>query len=106
LIYVGHAGTGFDERELTRVMQLLRPLETSQCPFRERPRTNERPHWVEPHLVAQVRFTDWTAEGKLRHPVYLGLRDDKTPEGVHREEKARPRATTVTPEACSMERRC
>ena len=52
----------------------------NECPFRERPQTNERPHWVQPKLVAQIKFTEWTADGKLRHPVYLGLRDDKKPE--------------------------
>ncbi len=95
LIYVGHTGTGFNERELARLMKLLRPLETPDCPFAERPRTNERPHWVEPKLVAQIRFTEWTADGKLRHPVYLGLRDDKRPRDVVREQKA-PLQATVT----------
>jgi bifunctional non-homologous end joining protein LigD len=90
LVYVGHAGTGFNEAELTRVMKRLRPLETTRCPFRERPRkTNERPHWVQPKLVAQIKFTEWTADGKLRHPVYLGLRDDKKPEDVRRERVSR-----------------
>jgi bifunctional non-homologous end joining protein LigD len=87
LIYVGHTGTGFNERELARVMKLLRPLEVSECPFVPRPKTNERPHWVEPRLVAQIKFTEWTADGKLRHPVYLGLRDDKEPTDVTRETK-------------------
>ncbi len=87
LVYVGHSGTGFNERELVRVMKLLRPLETDECPFTPEPRTNERPHWVEPRLVAQVRFTEWTADAKLRHPVYLGLRDDKNPRDVVREQK-------------------
>jgi bifunctional non-homologous end joining protein LigD len=90
LVYVGHSGTGFNERELVRVMKLLRPLATDECPFTPEPRTNERPHWVEPRLVAQVRFTEWTADAKLRHPVYLGLRDDKDPRQVIREEKGRP----------------
>ena len=94
LMYVGHAGTGFDERELERVMTRLRPLETSHCPFRERPRSNERAHWVKPRLVAQVRFTEWTADGKLRHPVYLGLRDDKTVHEIRREENPPPRPAT------------
>ena len=89
LTYVGHTGTGFNERELTRVMKLLKPLETDECPFKQRPKTNERPHWVRPELVAQIKFTEWTADGKLRHPVYLGLRDDKKPEDVRREEKSR-----------------
>ena len=89
LVYVGHTGTGFNERELARLMKLLKPLETKDCPFRERPRTNEKPHWVRPKLVAQVKFTEWTADGKLRHPVYLGLRDDQKAEDVHREPTSR-----------------
>ncbi len=85
LTYTGHTGTGFSEKELARVMALLKARETPECPFRERPKANERPHWVRPELVAQIRFTEWTADGKLRHPVYLGLRDDKRPSDVHRE---------------------
>ncbi|HVH27545.1 MAG TPA: non-homologous end-joining DNA ligase, partial [Vicinamibacterales bacterium] len=87
LVYVGHTGTGFNERELARLMTMLRPLETATCPFEPRPRTNERPHWVRPKLVAQVKFTEWTADGKLRHPVYLGLRDDKKAEEIVREKQ-------------------
>lgn len=90
LVYVGHTGTGFNERELARVMKLLTALETTACPFTERPRTNEKPHWVEPKLVAQIRFTEWTADAKLRHPVYVGLRDDKNPRQVVREGESRP----------------
>ena len=86
LEYVGHIGTGFTEAELDRVMARLRPLETGRCPFATTPPSNERPHWVEPKLVAQVKFTEWTADARLRHPVYLGLRDDKRPTDVHREE--------------------
>ena len=89
LVYAGHTGTGFNERELAKVMKLLKPLETRECPFKAQPKTNERPHWVRPELVAQIKFTEWTADGKLRHPVYLGLRDDKKPEDVRREEKSR-----------------
>jgi bifunctional non-homologous end joining protein LigD len=94
LVYVGHTGTGFDERELARVMRLMAPLETAHCPFAVRPRTNERPHWVQPKLVAQIKFTEWTADGNLRHPVYLGLRDDKRPEDVRRETRPRYHAST------------
>ena len=89
LRYAGHTGTGFNERELARVMKLLKPLETKECPFEPRPKTNERAHWVKPKLVAQIKFTEWTADAKLRHPVYLGLRDDKKPEDVRRETKVR-----------------
>lgn len=94
LTYVGHTGTGFNERELARLMKLLRPLETADCPFEPRPRTNERPHWVEPRLVAQIKFTEWTSDAKLRHPVYLGLRDDKKPLDVVREANVRLHAAS------------
>ena len=95
LVYVGHSGTGFTERELARVMKRLEPLETNECPFRSRPKTNERPHWVRPELVVQIRFTEWTADAKLRHPVYLGLRDDKKPTGVTREELVPVRSSAL-----------
>jgi len=57
LVYVGHTGTGFNEKELARVMALLRQREIKECPFENRPKTNERPHWVRPELVAQIKFT-------------------------------------------------
>jgi bifunctional non-homologous end joining protein LigD len=100
LTYVGHVGTGFNERELDRVMRLLKSLEARESPFAGVPPANERPHWVKPELVAQVRFTEWTSDGYLRHPVYLGLRDDKNAENVRRETRAprphnrRPRPAT------------
>jgi hypothetical protein len=86
LTYVGHTGTGFDQAELERVSKLLKARATRQSPFSPEPKTNESPHWVRPDLVAQVRFTEWTADAKLRHPVYLGLRDDKAARDVRREE--------------------
>ena len=105
LTYVGHTGTGFDQAELERVWKLLKARETSRSPFRERFKTNEPAHWVRPDLVAQVRFTEWTNDNKLRHPVYLGLRDDKLPKEVKREAPAArvesregPRARTRKPQ--------
>ena len=103
LAYTGHTGTGFDERELGRLMNLLRPLETKTCPFRERPPSNERPHWVKPTLVVQVKFTEWTADGRLRHPVYVGLRDDKNATDVRREEETRLDAATTVRLTASAE---
>jgi bifunctional non-homologous end joining protein LigD len=90
LEYVGHTGTGFDQRELIRLSGMFGRLETPTCPFRRRPPTNERPHWLRPELVAEVTFTEWTADGVLRHPVYVGLRDDIRPETVRREPVSRP----------------
>ena len=95
LKYAGHVGTGFDSRELEKVMGLLKPLETKTSPFRTLPPKNETPHWVRPKLVAQVRFTEWTADGVLRHPVYLGLRDDKKAVEVAREQKVRSKKLEV-----------
>jgi bifunctional non-homologous end joining protein LigD len=85
LKYVGHTGTGFNERELARLMKLLKSRDTSESPFCDTIKTNEPAHWVKPELVAQIKFTEWTADAKLRHPVYLGLRDDKQPMDVARE---------------------
>lgn len=85
LVYVGHTGTGFDQKELERVWKLLKARETKTSPFEERIKTNEPAHWVRPDLVAEVKFSEWTADNKLRHPVYLGLRDDKRARDVARE---------------------
>ena len=74
--------------ELERVIRLLKPLEIATSPFTTRPRTNERPHWTKPSLVAQLKFTEWTDDGLLRHPIYLGMRDDVKPETVRREKKS------------------
>ena len=105
LVYCGHTGTGFNERELAKVTRLLKPLETAAPPFREKPKTNERPHWVRPELVAQVRFTEWTADRKLRHPVYLGLRDDKRATDVRREATAGAAHQPRTSRTSSLEPR-
>jgi bifunctional non-homologous end joining protein LigD len=90
LRHVGHTGTGFTQHELQRVYKLLEKLKTDTCPFPVRPVTNERPQWVRPELVAQVRFSEWTVEGLLRHPVYLGMRDDIDPRNVTIEPSSAP----------------
>lgn len=69
------------------MFRLLKPLEIDAPPFKSRPRTNERPHWAKPSLVAQLKFTEWTDEGFLRHPIYLGMRDDVKAQTVRREKK-------------------
>ena len=85
LQYVGHTGAGFSDAELGRVWKKLHAIQSKECPFASQPRTNEKPHWVKPRLVAEVKFTEWTADGKLRHPTYLGLRDDVDPRTVRKE---------------------
>jgi bifunctional non-homologous end joining protein LigD len=82
LQYAGEVGTGFNAAELERVMKLLRKLETPTCPLDPKPKilsAKGHAHWVRPKLVAQVRYTEITDDGRLRHPAYLGLRDDKRP---------------------------
>jgi bifunctional non-homologous end joining protein LigD len=87
LRYCGKVGTGFTDRELTRLGTLLAPLETEDQPFDPPPPrpVATRAHWVRPELVAEVEFGEWTDEGILRHPSYMGLRDDKSPTDVVRE---------------------
>ena len=63
------------------------PLEDATSPFQVKPKTLGRPHWAKPKLVAQVRYTEWTDDGRLRHPVYLGLRDDKVAKEVTKNTK-------------------
>jgi bifunctional non-homologous end joining protein LigD len=104
LTYVGHTGTGFDHAELARVWKLLKGREIDRSPFSDRIKTNEPAHWTRPDLVAQVRFTEWTDDDKLRHPVYLGLRDDKRPEDVVREEKRPARRKEAARASAAPER--
>ena len=92
LRFAGQVGSGFTDQELTRVAALLRPLRTDRCSFDPVPVATGY-HWVEPSLVAEVKFTEWTAEGRLRHPIYLGLRTDKDPRDIVREQAPAREAT-------------
>jgi DNA ligase D-like protein (predicted ligase) len=86
LRFGGKVGTGFNEQELARLSARLAPLERRTSPLADTKGIQVKgTHWVEPELVAQVGFTEWTPDGKLRHPRYLGLRDDKSPADVVRE---------------------
>ena len=86
LRFGGKVGTGFNERELARLTGLLGPLEqTTPSVTDAKGLTMKGVHWVRPKLVTQVGFSEWTPDGKLRHPRYIGLRDDKRPKQVVRE---------------------
>ena len=85
LAYVSKVGTGFDEVTLARVADRLAPLARTTSPFDVGTPAGRGHHWVEPKLVCEVRFTEWTADGGIRHPTFLGLRDDKRPEDCVRE---------------------
>ena len=63
----------------------LKPLERLKSPFANPPKTETPAHWVKPELVAEVRFTEWTRDGVMRHPVFVGLRLDKPARSIGRE---------------------
>ena len=101
LKFAGKVGTGFDANSLRDVFRELKPLSQQDCSFVNLPekqrgryltgltaREMKGCHWVKPKLVCQVKFSEWTRDGKLRHPVFLGLREDKSAEEVVRESSA------------------
>ena len=79
LRFIGHVGSGFDAKKLKELSSRLNELAASACPFDAVPETNEKPSWVSPALVARVKFSGWTQERALRHPVFLALREDARP---------------------------
>jgi bifunctional non-homologous end joining protein LigD len=86
LHYAGKVGTGFDSVTLKDLHRKFKPLVQSNSPFLADDNIDEREvTFLKPKLVAQISFTEWTGDNRLRHPVYLGLRDDKTAKEVHRE---------------------
>jgi bifunctional non-homologous end joining protein LigD len=98
LVFSGAVGTGFDERSLHSLYEQLRDLSVAEPPFANPPRGRGL-HWVRPELVIEAEFTEWTEEGLLRHPAFKGLRADKAPEDVAREEPSA--AARPAPEAAS-----
>jgi bifunctional non-homologous end joining protein LigD len=98
LLFAGRVGTGFSEKLLASIYTQLQKLRRTTCPFINLPEKTKgrwglgitpavmkRCHWVKPVLVAQVKFTEWTLDGQLRQPVFLGLRTDKQAKDVVRE---------------------
>jgi bifunctional non-homologous end joining protein LigD len=92
LRFVGHAGTGMDEKMRDLLMKKLRELEIDKCPFDKIPETNEEAFWAKPELVARVRYIGWTQEPRLRAPVFLALRNEVRPEECRWENEVAPRA--------------
>jgi bifunctional non-homologous end joining protein LigD len=86
LVYIGHTGGGFDTQGLADMRTKLEPLIQQACPFRDNPKTNNRVHWVKPRLVCEVVFQEWTQDGVLRQPIFVGLREDKPARLVTREQ--------------------
>jgi bifunctional non-homologous end joining protein LigD len=104
LVFAGRAGTGFSEEQLGRLRKRLDALAQATSPFATPPklRQAERPQWVRPTLVAQVRFAEWTDTGILRQPLFLGLREDKAASEVAREPDM-AQATTKSRQATTSE---
>jgi len=86
LRYAGNVGTGFNAGNLKELWSALEPLTTSKSPFTKADKIPRGTLWVKPELVAQIKFANWTGDKKLRAPVFLGLRGDKAPTEVAREE--------------------
>jgi bifunctional non-homologous end joining protein LigD len=102
LVYVSKVGTGFDQARLQSLWERLQPLRRAASPFDVGGPRGPGHHWVEPRLVCEVRFTEWTQDGGVRHPAFLGLREDKRPEDCRRLEPVRlqaPAAVATPPAA-------
>ncbi len=95
LVYVTKVGTGFDNETLENISRQLLPLERKTSPFDERSPKDAGNRWFEPKLTCEVRFTEWTRDGGLRHPTFLGMRTDVKPEDVRREAPVRVEETPV-----------
>jgi bifunctional non-homologous end joining protein LigD len=95
LVYAGNVGSGFNEANLDEMKKRLDSLRAEKSPFKEKPPIKDPVTWVRPELVAEVKFSEWTLEGRLRHPVFMRLREDKSPTEVHR---SQPVTVEVTPD--------
>ncbi len=85
LQYAGKVGTGFDDATLSELGERLQSLERQTSPYDSKHPTDKNVHWVTPRLVAEIGFTEWTRDNRLRHPRYLGLRRDKKARSVVKE---------------------
>lgn len=91
LVYIGHTGSGFNQKSLAEMHAKLSKLETNKSPFKKVPKANMPVTWVKPQLVCEIKFTEWTKDWIARHPIFMGLRKDKSPKDVHIE-----KSTNVT----------
>lgn len=90
LVYAGKVGTGFNEKLLQDLLQRMQKLASDERPFKDRTENDRRAHWVDPVLVAEVTFSEWTSGGHIRHPSFKSLRTDKPAKAVIREEAVSP----------------
>jgi len=90
LKYIGHSGSGFDDKGLKEIYKKFQSLITDKCPFPVEPKTNMPVTWLKPKLVCEVKFSEWTDEKILRHPIFTGLREEKTAANEKNEETVHP----------------
>ncbi len=101
LRFAGKVGSGFTNALAREIRRRLEAIATQECPFTPRPAgwLGKNAHWVRPELVCEVSFTEWTSDGKVRHPVFHGLREDKAAKEVVRERRAAPALASRTSRA-------
>jgi bifunctional non-homologous end joining protein LigD len=85
-VYAGHVGTGFDRSALKSLYGTMQPLRTDKKFFHQKVKDENATTWLIPKLVGEVKFAEWTSEGEMRHPAFLGLRSDKKAFDVIREQ--------------------
>lgn len=90
LVYTGHSGGGIPDEQRRLLRAKLDKLERKSSPFSTTPKPNAPVHWVQPKQVAEMNFSEWTKEGYMRQPKFVGLRPDKEPKNVHREKPKKP----------------
>ncbi len=100
-VYVGHSGGGIPDEQRKQLREKLKKLERHTSPFVTEPTPNAPVHWVEPKLICEMSFSEWTSDGSMRHPKFEGIRTDKQAMAVHRE-KPQTAATIATKKKTAM----
>ena len=95
LRFIGHVGSGFDEKKFGELSKRLKELATADCPFEKVPETDEKAFWISPELVARAKFSGWTQEHALRHPVFVAIREDARAEDFQWATEAQAEAGVV-----------
>ncbi|CAM4340643.1 DNA ligase D [Gillisia limnaea] len=102
LKYIGNCGSGFSAKDQSELLDQLKELEVENHPFKRKPNLKERnPHWVSPLLICEVKFSEWTKNGIMRHPVFKGIRSDKNVQEVSSPIKKKSKHTTTISKASS-----
>lgn len=107
LIFCGHTGTGFSDKTLDELYNIMKPLIKPKSPFKEVPKTNDKPTWLQPELIAEIKFTELTKDSIFRHPVFMHLREDKNPQEINTipESESSHQNQNSTPEKASTSKK-